>query len=401
MPDPNEVLRDLRAYVEATGWAGWDPYDLRGHPVYLGLSRRARSGRFVDRALLHAAYLAEQRWPVALRRLLRIDPLINAKGMGLLARGYAILGAGGDAAAAEEARRRLAWLEEHRATGIAGVGWGYPFEWESRIRIPTGTPSAVVTATVADAFRTVREESLAGRLDHDVAHLDEVLQGTARFVAEDLSRTETEHGICFSYTPIDEFRVHNANLIAAELLLWAGRTYERLDWEALARRAFAYTLADLEPSGAWDYVGPPDRGTVKRMVDPYHQGFILRMLLRAHDLTDDPRYMDAARRGYAFFREHLFREGRPRATESRDYPVNVHSVAEGLLVFNAFRDVEPDAGPHADAALTWADTHMRDPDGFFHYLWSPGRVNRLPMMRWGQAWMFLALAHLATGRTPR
>jgi len=401
MPEPKQVLRDLRTYVEATGWAGWDPYDLRGHSLYLGLSRRARSGRFHDRALLHAAYLAEQRWPRALRRLLRIEPLVNAKGMGLLARGYALLGADGDPEATEEARRRLQWLEEHRATGIDGVGWGYPFEWESRIRIPAGTPSAVVTATVADAFRLVREETHAGRLHADHDAIDELLRGTGRFVAEDLSRTATEHGVCFSYTPIDEFRVHNANLIAAELLLWAGRTYERLDWEALARRAFAYTLADLEPSGAWDYVGPPDRGLVKRMVDPYHQGFILRMLLRAHDLTGEVRYMDAARRGYAFFRDHLFRDGRPRATESRDYPVNVHSVAEGLLVFGAFREIEADAGAHADAVLDWAVTHMRDPDGFFHYLWTPGRVNRLPMMRWGQAWMFLALAHLVTGRTPR
>jgi hypothetical protein len=259
----------------------------------------------------------------------------------------------------------------------------------------------VVTATVADAFRFAREETRSGRLSLDLAALDDLLRGTANFVAEDLTRTETEHGICFSYTPIDVFRVHNANLIAAELLLWAGRTYERLDWEALARRAFAYTLADLEPTGAWDYVGPPDRGTMKRMVDPYHQGFILRMLLRAHDLTGEVEYLEAARRGYRFFRDQLFDEGRPRATESQDHPVNIHSVAEGLLVFGAFADLEPDAAGRRQAVLEWALDHMRDPGGYFYHLWSPGRVSRIPMMRWGQAWMFLALAFWVTGRRPR
>ena len=166
---------------------------------------------------------------------------------------------------------------------------------------------------------------------------------------------------------------------------------------ATAERAFRYTLVDQEPNGAWDYWGPPDRGQYKRTVDPYHTGFILRMLRRAYATTGHHEYLDASERGYHFLVDRLMNGAIPRATESREHPINIHAVAEALLTFRAFRDLDPEAPARAEALLDWAGRTLQDPRGFFYTQWSPKQVHRLPMMRWGQAWMFLALSAWVAG----
>ncbi len=388
-------LESLRQWVERAGWAGYDPFDVRAHPLYLRLTRRARSGRWRDRALLDLVYRLEQRFPRGARVITRTRPSINAKGMGLFARGYLLLARSGDPRAREEADRRIAWLLDHPSPFGVGVSWGYPFDWESQCRLPAGTPSAVVTAAVGDALRL--RAALSGP-ETDAAHLAAV----GEFLSRGLRRLEGPDGsLCFSYTPLDAMHVHNANLIAAEFLLWAGARFQRHDWQRLAERAFRYTLRDQEPSGAWDYWGPPDRGRRARTVDPYHTGFVLRMLLRAHAIAARDEVLQAAERGYNYFVRALFDGPRPRATDTRPHPVNIHSVAEALLTFLAFRHLDPRAEARALALLSWAREILQDRQGFFYTLWSPRRVSRLPMMRWGQGWMFLALsAWLAAEERP-
>ena len=43
-------------------------------------------------------------------------------------------------------------------------------------------------------------------------------KSSARFLLDALNRTRDAEGHCFSYTPLDRSRVHNVNLLAAELL---------------------------------------------------------------------------------------------------------------------------------------------------------------------------------------
>jgi hypothetical protein len=383
-----ESLDALRGWVEAEGWVGWDPFDVRAHPFYQRLSARARSERWVDRAFLNVAYRAEQRFPLAVRRLGRIRPEINAMGMGYFANGYIQLGEHGDERAAAEGDARLAWLLEHPSPSTRALGWGYPFDWQSSVFIPAGTPSSVVTCSVADALRSrhyVRAEEGDDARFHAIG----------RFIVEDLRMLDggADTG-CFSYTPLDTSRVHNASMMAAEYLVWAGGHLGEAAWLELGHRALRYTADDQEPSGAWDYWGPPDRG--RRHVDPYHTGFVIRMLLRAYESTGVALYREREIAGYAYFVKHLFTDGRPVATEDRAYPINIFSVAEGLLTFVAAAEHDPDADRRIESLVTWARAEMQNPDGYFYYLWSPNHVNRLPMMRWSQATMFLALAAVVT-----
>jgi hypothetical protein len=73
----------------------------------------------------------------------------------------------------------------------------------------------------------------------------------------------------------------------------------------------------------------------------------------------------------------------------------MHAVAHAILTLLHFRDRLPGALERARALAGWALTEMRAPDGSFHFQRHRLRVNRLPYLRWVQAWMFRALAELA------
>ncbi len=369
-------LARLRAWVEDTGWSGYDPFDVRAHRLYRHVSRRAASGGPLDRAMLAAVYTLDVRFPGLVRRLLRVRPQINAMGMGQFAEAYGLLALTGDAAAAGEQQRRLEWLRQNAVHDGDAAAWAYPFGWEATGSHEAETPVGVVTAFAADAFRR--------------SH-DPIAVQAARFVADRLGRLPGPDGtFCFTYTPEDRAPVHNANVIAAELLLWAGLTRRDEEWVAAARTAFRYTLDDQEPGGAWDYWGPTGRR--KRDVDPYHSAFVVRMLMRAHVMTGDGELLNAALRGFAFVRHALFENGRPRRSEGRRDPANAYSVAEGLRVACAVRAHVHDADVFADEVLTWASREMQDPSGYFYYLKWRRWTNRVPMMRWAQAPIFLGLA---------
>ena len=47
----------------------------------------------------------------------------------------------------------------------------------------------------------------------------------------------------------------------------------------------------------------------------------------------------------------------------------------------------------------WAIENMQSKDGFFHYRKGRFHTNKIPFMRWGQAWMMLALSRLLAARS--
>src|SRR4026209_1763953 len=77
---------DLDRWIDNNGWAGYDPFDIRGEDWYVRLLGREDRFSYYVRAALH---LAESRAPQAsLRKFLRVKPAINAKAIGLLATAY-------------------------------------------------------------------------------------------------------------------------------------------------------------------------------------------------------------------------------------------------------------------------------------------------------------------------
>jgi hypothetical protein len=83
-------------------------------------------------------------------------------------------------------------------------------------------------------------------------------------------------------------------------------------------------------------------------------------------------------------------------TSTSEYPIDMHAVAHAIITLCVFRDELPDAVNKADRLAAWALREMRDESGFFYYQKQRAFVNRIPYMRWTQAWMLRALSELAT-----
>jgi hypothetical protein len=392
-----EAAHALDRWVEQNGWHGFDPHDIRGTAPFLVLLRPLRSIplKVARRAVLTPLLWLERAFPLAARRLFGVRPAINAKGMALFAKAYlqlyAVLG---------EERHRLRsqecldWLAANKSPGYAEPGWGYPFTWQSGVVTPPGTPASVVTSAVGDAFWT------AYKVLGDPRYLD-ICAGICRGFLTYLNRDEMQDGtICFSYTPIDDFHVHNANLLVAELLTRVGSETGRQDWIDLGVRAGQYALVEQNADGSLYYWGRVQDHRCPGCIDHYHSGFEIRCLYGIAKNTGRRDFQEAAMRYYDFYLRRLVLRGNgfimPKMTPSSVYPVNIHSCAESILVAATLYDERPEARELMQPLARWAIENMQTTAGSFAYMRrrALGRdvVHDIPYLRWGQGWMLLALS---------
>ena len=155
-----------------------------------------------------------KRLPVNLRPFLFVKKDYNPKGLGLLLWRYAKLYAREkDPCYLERIDKLLDLLEGLKSRDCSGNGWGYNFDWQSRaFFVPKFTPTVVNSAFIGHALLDTWEMTGNKRA------LDMALP-IADFILRDLNRHEQDGAVCFSYTPLDRYFVHNANLLGASLLM--------------------------------------------------------------------------------------------------------------------------------------------------------------------------------------
>lgn len=367
-------------WLEQNGWAGYDPYDIRGTELFLKLNR------YQSTATVYKAI--SLLFPITLRRFLKVEKRINPKAVALIAHAYLDLyGHSENEAHRIEATKALNWLIENSTMGYSGYCWGYPFDWDSRTYIPASTPSVVVTAVAAESFLRAFDVLVKPRF------LDVAL-GCAEFIANDLNQDwVSDDEMCFSYTPIDHWHVHNANLLAGATLARVSQVTGSKMWDHLIRSSTEYTLNAQREDGAWYYWGLPDK--LLNMVDHYHTGFILRCLDSIFKYSASEKVNSAIEKGYKFYRKNLFtQEGIPKRTENKLYPIDIHSCAEAILCNVTLGYRFPGAMSLAQQVAIWTQVHMLADDGHFYYRKYPFLTISIPFVRWSQAWMVRALAGL-------
>jgi hypothetical protein len=378
LPEVQGALDGLEAWIGRNGLKGYDPYDALESPILRALSLGAKWPRI-------AFTQALKRLPVNLRPLLLVRKTLNPKGLGLLLSGTVRRGRTTGGERYVEAARSIAeLLLTLRAPGYRGACWGYPFPWQSRaFYLPRGTPTVVNTAFVAhallDVARFLKEERYAS-----------VARSACTFVMRDLARTEEDGALCFSYTPKDRLAVHNANLLGAGLLARVGAATGEAELLDTARRAARWTLRRQHSSGAWWYAEPP----YQRWVDSFHTGFVLEALRHVIQGAGLDEAREPLARGYRFFLDHFFEvDGEPRYYHDRKGPIDIHCPTQALVTMCDLAGVAP--APRLLARTTaWLLANLRAPEGYFYFRRGRFGPNRIPYMRWGQAWAYHGLSRL-------
>ena len=428
-------IRRLEQWVVRNGWAGYDPYDVKGTRMYIRLLRHSygyapalpsltdflkpmcdrltRGGwrlrqvaRLFDIVLDRAAgacwrhlVRCENRHPRLVRRILFIRRKVNAKGIGLFAKAYLTLYESSgrkEHAFLERALWCLDWLENNTSPGYSGMCWGYPFDWQSRVVFfPRNTPSAVVSTVVGNAFLMAHE--VLG----DSRYLD-VAESICSFISDDLNVDEiNDKTLCFSYTPLDNMHIHNANLMAAEFLIRVGKKTQDERFVDRGMRAANYALMEQNEDGSLYYFGRIDDHLDPKRIDHYHSGFEMRALYGIWQSTGSERFFDALERYYDFYLKNLvISDGEgiaPRKWCKGDAnPVDIHVCAEGILLNSVLARTFERASEVARGLHAWVVPRMQTTEGWFIYMIEriDGRDVRveIPYIRWGQAWMMLALA---------
>jgi hypothetical protein len=383
--DLNSAHRDLWKWCRNQGFAGYDPYDGLNSSLFQKTPlRHSRSARLAWTQLL-------KRSPFNLRKIAGVPAERNAKGIALFA-----LAAIADyrrlqtKEAEVTARELLDDLLGMSLKGFRGACWGYNFDWQSRsFFAPKGTPTIIPTAFAARALCEAAE----------VIDRDEYLpfaRTICDFILNDLNQSdETSEEVCFSYSPLDQTRVFNASLMAAEVLATVGGMLREQSLCEGAMRATRYVVRRQLNDGSWAYGADGHQA----WSDNFHTGFILTSLSRiktACEARDDIE--PALVRGYEFWKERFFLgNGWPKYYPNRLYPADVHSTAAAIVTLVELRGHFPGTMELAKRIASWSIENMRSSDGYFYYQRHRFHTNRIPYMRWSQAWMAYALARLLEG----
>jgi len=378
-------LDSLMAYIEGEDYAGYDPYDALNSPLIARLGARSKWVR------IGATHLV-RRSPINLRPLLGIRKGHNPKGIGLFLWGYAKLYAlTKEPRFLERVDYLLDMLERLRSQGYSGNAWGYNFDWQSWTFLrPAGTPTIVNTSFIGHALLDCYE--LTGRrraLDMAISIKD--------FILGDLHRTCLNGTFCFSYTPVDTEAVHNANLLGVSILARLTRHCDDDRLKPAVAASLDYSMGCQREDGSWFYA----ETDLQSWIDSFHTGFNLQAIRYILDAGLAPEHRAAYRKGVEYYAKNFFlADGTPKYYHDRTYPIDIHCPAQALSFFAGMGEPYKEL---TERILAWMLSHLFSPRGYVYFQKTRYFTNRIPYMRWSQAWAFHGLTEylLAASSTTR
>ena len=369
----SSVLRKHLDYIEASDYAGYDPYDALNSPLLIFLGSRSKWARI-------AFTQALKRLPVNLRAVLRVKKGHNPKGLGLFLSGYAKLYAVEKKPEyLEKIEYLLSLLDKLKSHGYSGNCWGYNFDWQNRVMlVPKNTPTIVNTSFIGHALLDCFEYTRNQRaLDIAVSIKD--------FILKDLNRKVEGNVLCFSYTPIDNNYVHNANMLGASILIRLKKYCQDGRLEDAAMSSLAYSMRHQRDDGSWYYAEPE----VQHWIDSFHSGFNLQALQYFLSEGYASEYQESYTKGVKYYKDNFFlSDGTPKYYHNKIYPIDIHAPAQAVSFFSGlgknYRSL-------TEKVLHWMFENMLSPKGYFYFQKKKLYTNKIPYMRWSQAWAFHAL----------
>jgi hypothetical protein len=373
------ITREVLRYCEDSNWGGYDPYDALN-------SRILQKLPFLDSKWVRLSLIQGlKRSPLNLRPLLLVPKTHNPKALALFLSALVRLSRA-RIIENENALNKVAdLLLELRTRDTPYTCWGYSFDWQTRTKlVPRGSPNIICTTFAGNALLDVYEK------DGSSSYRDSALKA-AQFILERLYSSDGEGFACFNYTPLEPTQVHNANLLGAALLCRVSNYTGKRKFLIPALEAARFSADKQNKDGSW-YYGEREQPSQK-WIDNFHTGFNLCALRDIGRFGHTDEFEPNVIRGLQYYRTNFFEpDGAPRYFPGRRYPIDIHSASQSIITLLALNDLNPDNVNLAQKVLCWTTENMWDERGYFYYQQHRFWKNCIPYMRWGQAWMLLALA---------
>ncbi|MBU0474996.1 MAG: hypothetical protein KKF62_12650 [Bacteroidetes bacterium] len=396
----NEKILQIDNWLYYNGIEGWDPYDVwDGKLGSWMLGRKSFSAKLLGFIVTKL----ELMYPLIIRKVFFLKQKINPKGIGLFANSYKLLenlGDNFDLSLKNTSMPFYLWLNENAINEFGGMGWGYPFNWNTKAYIPKLTPTVVNTVIIGDAFW------LEYKTNNDDSALN-ICKNICKFIETGLNKTKDNSGnICFSYTPLDQMQVHNANLMAADFLIRIGTEIENIRWIELAKSAVNFSISQIKNDGTLNYWSDTQSGSYLQQ-DTYHSGFEIRSLISINKILRNDEIKLVIEKYFDTWLKDFFSANWQPAFQRSDFSIiEVHSCAEAILcLIKAFEinlidlaKLKEITNAILDCAIDKLWVTDNNKSGYF--AWEAYKKSKkwikvdIPLIRWGQGWMLYALVEL-------
>jgi hypothetical protein len=372
MNSVEQALRELLEWASERDFAGHDPHDLLSSPILSSV--RNPLARL-------AALQIGRRSAFNLHKFFRVPASENPKALALFLMG--LLRA--QSITTPDWKERASKLGERLISSMnENGGWGYPFPWQSRTHfLAANTPNIVTTSFVGTSLIELYDVSPSPRLR------DAIQQSVAYVASLEIlnPKPHTPNPVAaFGYAENDPQIVFNASLLGAEFLLKAGKLLSNLEYIELARQAADFVASHQQADGGWAYGLEPSQ----KWIDSFHTGFVIVSMKSIADALGDARLAESAQRGFEYYKANFIEpDFAIRYFPLKRYPIDSHALGQGMVTFCEFGEQET-----AHRIAEWTIANMRSPEVYFYYQKHRFFTNRIPYIRWSNAWIFRGLAEI-------
>ena len=384
----------LRSWCEAEQFKGWDPYDGLNSKVFQALP--LKKSRLCRLAVIQVF----KRNSINLRKIACVPKKYNTKGLALFLQGYCNLynAVSSDSSFSSQIGERsiiLGIINELsdllvslQSKGYNGACWGYDFDWQSKaFFLPANTPTVVATSFVVEALLSAYE--ITG-----IQKYKDTALSSANFIIKDLNRIPHGDDFMFSYSPLDNRAVYNATLLGSKTLSLIYHYTHDEQLKELARKSVKAVCEEQNPDGSF----PHSEQVGNKWRDNFHTGFKLESIAIYQDLCNDFSFNDNLNNGLDYWIKHFFIKDKGIAkyydTDGDSGLIDLHCVAQAIPTMYKTKQIHISYNQELiENILKWSITNMQDKKGYFYFQKINHRINKIPYMRWPNAWMFYGISY--------
>lgn len=378
-------IKSLQGWVEKEKYYGWDPYD-------------ALNSKLTQRLCMNNPYLEiliiqfNKYFPINLRPLLKVDKGIDLKGIALFAQAYSkMYNITKDEKYREKFEKCFSIIKERSLKNKYKFDcWAshyFPYTSANKSKLIINSPDIIGTSQAiiasVECYKILKEDNLK-----------EIAINACNFLVKNLLR-KSGKDYFFKYTLTESNKiVLNASAQGLEAISHLLLIYEDEELKDVCEKLANFLIKKQRDDGSWVY-SVSKNGKVRIQLD-FHQGYMIDGLLAFFPYSKNKdEIISCVEKGAKFYKEILFLEnGESYYRYPLRYPVDIHNQTQGIITSSKLGILDVKYLEFARKIAEWTIPKMQDKWGYFHYQKWPFHTNKVPHMRWGQAWMMLALATL-------
>jgi hypothetical protein len=377
-----DSMDSLSRWIDREGPYGWDPYDALYSPLNNKISSHYGKVLLIQ---------LNKYSPINFRPFLKIEKGIDLKGVALFVQAYSnMYWLTRNDSYKEKIQKGLDFIISKSLSQKFGYDcWAshyYPYVTTDKNSLECNTPDIIGTCQSIIAL-TLGHKIIA---DHEYR---EAALSASHFLMDILYQQNDKFNFYkYSISEETEEIVPNASAHALEALSATLNIEDNMKVRNNCNEIIRSLINMQNSDGSWIYSMYPD-GSKKRIQLDFHQGYMINGLLSYLPFLSNPneinkRIIKAAE----FYKNILFRrDGSSCYRYPLPFPVDIHNQAQGIITFSKLGRINRNYLDFANMISKWTIKNMQDKSGFFNYQKWPIISNKIPHMRWGQAWMLLAI----------